>query len=111
MMNIMEIKGYKAIINYDQEIEMFRGEFIDLNGGADFYAKDIDTLRREGDISLKEFLRGCAEWGIEPRKIYSGKLMLRIPPVVHAKASAAAAAAGKSLNAWVAEVLNQAAIS
>lgn len=110
MMNIMEIKGYKAIINYDQEIEMFRGEFIDLNGGADFYAKDIDNLRREGDISLKVFLQGCAERGIEPRKIYSGKLMLRIPPAVHAKASATAAAAGKSLNAWAAEVLNQAAL-
>ena len=110
-MNIMEIDGYKAIINYDQEIEMFRGEFIDLNGGADFYAKDIDSLRREGGISLKVFLQSCAERGIEPRKIYSGKLMLRIPPSVHAKASATAAAAGKSLNAWVAEVLNEAVLS
>lgn len=111
MMNIMEIKGYKATLNYDQEINMFRGEFIDLNGGADFYGKDIDSLRREGEISLKVFLKACAERGIEPRKSYSGKLMLRIPPAVHAKASAAAAAAGKSLNAWAAEVLDHAALS
>lgn len=48
MMNIMEIDGYRAVIVYDPEIEMFRGEFIGLNGGADFYAKDIDGLRREG---------------------------------------------------------------
>ena len=41
MMNIIEIKGYKATLNYDQEINMFRGEFIDLNGSADFYGKDI----------------------------------------------------------------------
>lgn len=27
---------------------MLRGEFVGLNGGADFYAKDIDSLRREG---------------------------------------------------------------
>ncbi len=27
---------------------MFCGESIGLNGGADFYAKDIDGLRREG---------------------------------------------------------------
>lgn len=68
MMNIMEIQGYKAILNYDQKINMFRGEFIDLNGGADFYGKDIDSLRREGEISLKVFLKACAERGIEHRQ-------------------------------------------
>jgi len=56
MMNMMEIKGYRALIQYDPEIEMFRGEFIGLNGGADFYAKDIDGLRKEGEMSLKVFL-------------------------------------------------------
>ena len=40
MVNIIEINGYRAIIQYDPEIEMFRGEFIGLNGGADFYATD-----------------------------------------------------------------------
>ena len=44
MKNIMNINGYDAVINYDPEIEMFRGEFINLNGGADFYAADIKGL-------------------------------------------------------------------
>ena len=44
MINIMDIDGYKAVISYDPEVEMFRGEFFALNGGADFYAKDIDNL-------------------------------------------------------------------
>ncbi|STY64445.1 Uncharacterized protein encoded in hypervariable junctions of pilus gene clusters [Mannheimia haemolytica] len=38
MRNIMDINGYKAVIAYDPETELFRGEFIGLNGGADFYA-------------------------------------------------------------------------
>jgi predicted HicB family RNase H-like nuclease len=61
MMNMMEINGYRAIIQYDPEIEMFRGEFVDLNSGADFYAKDIDGLRREGELSLNVFLEMCSE--------------------------------------------------
>ena len=69
-MNITEIKGYKAAINYDQEINMFRGEFVVLNGGADFYAKDIGNLRREGEISLKVFLKACAERGKNPGKVF-----------------------------------------
>ena len=53
MMNLMHIDGYRAVIQYDPEIEMFRGEFVGLNGGADFYAKDIDGLHKEGAISFK----------------------------------------------------------
>jgi predicted HicB family RNase H-like nuclease len=73
---------------------MFRGEFIGLNGGADFYAKDIDGLRREGETSLKVFPDMCREDGVEPGKEYSGRFNLRVPPEVHAEIAAIAAAAG-----------------
>lgn len=72
MMNIMEIYDYRAVIQYDPEINKFRGEFIGLNGGADFYAIDIDSLRKEGEISLRVFLDMCQEDGVKPRKEYSG---------------------------------------
>jgi len=71
MMNIMEINGYRAVVQYDPDIEMFRGEFVGLNGGADFYAKDIDGLCKEGEISLKVFLDMCEEDNREPRKAHS----------------------------------------
>ena len=99
--------SYRAVIQYDPDIEMFRGEFIGLNGGADFYAKDIDGLRQEGEISLKVFLDMCQEEGVEPRKEYSGKFNLRVSPELHAEISARAAADGKSLNQWVVDMLDQ----
>ncbi len=92
MMNTMEINGYRAVIQYDPEIEMFRGEFIGLNGGADFYATDIDGLRQEGETSLQVFLEMCREDGVEPRKSYSGKFNLRIPARLHAEIAVKAAA-------------------
>jgi len=103
----MEINGYRAVIQYDPDIDMFRGEYIGLNGGADFYAKDIDSLRKEGEISLQVFLDMCREDGAEPRKAYSGKFNLRVPPQLHAEIATRAAAAGKSLNQWVADVLRE----
>ena len=66
-MTTMEIDGYRAIIRFDPDIEMFRGEFVDLNGGADFYARDVSGLRREGATSLRVFLEMCEEDGVEPR--------------------------------------------
>lgn len=104
-MNVMEINGYKAVISYDPDINRFRGEFIELNGGADFYAADVDALRREGETSLKVFLDLCQEKGLEPRRNFSGKFNVRISPDLHAKLALEAMAQGKSLNAVVAEKL------
>ncbi len=105
MMNIMKIDGYEAIINYDPDTDQFRGEFIDLNGGADFYATDIEQLRKEGQLSLKVFLDLCRQEGIDPQKKYSGKINLRVPPELHAALAAKAAADGKSFNRYVTDML------
>ena len=67
MINTMTIDGYDAVIQFDPDIKMFRGEFVGLNGGADFYAKSVDGLEKEGRTSLKVFLQMCKEKGIEPR--------------------------------------------
>ena len=57
MNNVMMIDGHKAVIQYDPETEMLRGEFIGLNGGADFYADNVADLHREGTASLQTFWR------------------------------------------------------
>lgn len=108
MKNVMEFDGgYQAVITYDPEIEMFRGEFVGLNGGADFYAKDPESLKREGKISLDVFLRMCTEDGVSPKKA-QGKFALRLDPDTYQQASVAAAAEGKSLNAFITDAVRQA---
>ena len=74
MQNVMEIDGYKALIAYDPDSNQFRGEFVEVNGGADFYAADVKSLKREGKVSLKVFIDMCREDGVKPRKSHSGKL-------------------------------------
>ena len=108
-MNTMTFNGYQAVIMFDPDIQMFRGEFIGLNGSADFYAKDVDGLHREGEISLRVFLEACAEDGVDPHKHFSGKFSLRVAPELHEAAATAAAAQGQSLNQWAAEAIRQAA--
>ena len=108
MKNVMAINGYKALIAFDPETNLFRGEFIDINGGADFYAADVKSLHREGEISLRVFLDMCREDGVQPGKSYSGKLMVRLPVHLHQRAAVSAASHGKSLNAWFADVVAEA---
>jgi len=109
MMNLMKINGVNAVITYDPDIEMFRGEFVELNGGADFYAKDIENLKKEGAISLKIFLDACNKRNLEPMKKYSGKFNVRVPTNLHANIVSAAMAEGKSLNQWIVDTLEHAA--
>lgn len=108
MNNLMTIGGHKAVISFDPERGLFRGEFTGLAGGADFYAKDVDGLKREGEISLRVYLAACAKRGIEPLAKASGALNLRVSPELHRAATAAAKASGMSLNQWAAAVIREA---
>ena len=67
-MSIMIVDGYQARIEYDADLDRFRGEILGLNGGADFYGKNPKELRSEFKKSLQTFLEVCAEKGIEPRR-------------------------------------------
>ena len=106
-MNIMTLDGYSAKIEYDAELDVFRGEILGLTGGADFYGKNPKELRAEFKKSLQVFLDVCREKGIEPRRNYSGKFNLRIPPELHEQLAIAAQAEGKSINALAQEALRQ----
>ena len=105
-MNIMVVDGYKAKLEYDPELDQFRGEILGLNGCADFYGKTPASLRREFRKSLKVFLEVCKEKGLSPTKQYSGKFNLRIPPGLHRDIAARAKAENKSINQWVCDILN-----
>ncbi|RXZ42677.1 type II toxin-antitoxin system HicB family antitoxin [Crenobacter cavernae] len=107
MNNVMTISGHQAVIVYDPDIEMFRGEFVNLNGGADFYAADIAGLKREGELSLKVFLDECQARGIEPLRPVSGKLALRMPPELHRRLILEAARLGTSLNTLITRQLER----
>lgn len=103
MINTLLIGSHTAVIVFDSEIEMFRGEFIGLNGGADFYAYSVDELKKEGATSLAIFLDECRRDGIEPYKSYSGKVTTRLTPERHAALAVTAQATGVSIN----ELLNE----
>lgn len=104
MNNVVEINGEKAVIAFDPEIRMLRGEFIGLNGGADFYVESVHDLIEEGRKSLAVYLEMCRTKGIEPSRKFSGKFNVRLTPDDHA-----AAASAKNLNEWIVGMIREAA--
>ena len=108
MNNVMTFDGgYKAVISYDPELEMFRGEFVGLNGGADFYSSDLAGLKREGKISLDTFLAVCREKNL-PVKKKEGRFALRLDPALYDQVMLAAKSQGMSINRFIEENLKKA---
>lgn len=106
-MNTMTLDGYHARIEYDAELDTFRGEILGLNGGADFYGRNPKELRAEFRKSLHAFLAVCEEKGIEPRRHYSGRFNLRISPDLHERLAIAAQVKGTSVNKLAQEALQK----
>lgn len=108
MNNIIDINGYKAVVSFDPEINMFRGEFVSLSGGADFYSDTVSGLHEEARRSLHIYLEMCKEKGIKPQKAFSGRLNIRLDPATHKAAAIAARAAHESLNEWAGKLIQKA---
>ena len=101
----MMYKGYAARIDYSDDDGCFVGRVAGLRDLITFHGETVAALRRAFEEAVDFYLTTCVERGETPNKPYSGKLMLRLPPEVHAHAAMMAAAHGKSLNQWAAEVL------
>jgi predicted HicB family RNase H-like nuclease len=101
----MTVDGYSAKIEYDEDTDLFRGQILGLTAGAEFYGSNPDELRMEFKRSLDVFLEVCRERGDEPRKQFSCKFNLRIPPDLHEKLALTAQAHRKSLNSFAQEAL------
>jgi predicted HicB family RNase H-like nuclease len=107
-MNTMSHKGYTARIEFDDRDNIFVGRVLGLHTMISFHGEAVKELRAAFTSAIDEFLRDCKEQGVRPEKPASGKLMLRVPPEVHGAALVAAQAAGKSLNQWATDVLEEA---
>ena len=108
-MNTMSYKGYTARVDFDERDSIFVGRVLGLRDIISFEGSTVVKLRAEFQAAINDFLRDCAERGIAPEKPASGKIMLRVPPEIHAAATVAAQASGKSLNQWATEALRDAA--
>jgi predicted HicB family RNase H-like nuclease len=107
-MKTMTYKRYAARIEYSEEDGCFVGHIAGIKDVIGFHGESVSELRAAFREAVDDYLTTCEKLGRPPQKPYSGKLMLRIPPEVHARAAMMAEAQGKSLNQWAADVLEEA---
>jgi len=103
----MKHKGYEAIIKYSDEDETFIGEVINSQDILVFDGQTVDEVKESFYSVVDEYLEDCEKEGIEPKKPFSGQFITRLKPVLHQKLYIGAKKAGKSMNAFVEEALEE----
>ena len=104
-MKTMQYKGYAARIEYSDEDKCFVGHIAGIRDIVGFHGVSVDSLCMAFEEAVDDYLETCKQADIPPQRPYSGKVMLRISPEVHAEIAMKAEASGKSLNQWAAEAL------
>ncbi len=108
MSNVMNYKGYSARVDYDDDDGIFFGQVAGLRDGIGFHADTVEALRDAFHEAVDDYLETCAKVGKDPDREYSGKVMLRLDPELHARIAKSAELAGMSINQWGERVFSQA---
>ena len=107
-MSDMTYKDYSARVEYDAHDRIFVGHLAGIRDVIGFHGKTVAQLERAFREAVDDYLDACAQLGQKPDKPFSGRLLVRVAPELHARASSAARRDGVSLNQWVAEALERA---
>lgn len=108
-MTVLTYNGYAASVTVDPDELILVGRLVGIDDVIGFHADSGKELMAAFREAVDDYVEACAKIGKKPQKPYSGNVMFRIDPIVHAQAAMAAQLAGKSLNAWGESALRAAA--
>ncbi|WP_310489627.1 type II toxin-antitoxin system HicB family antitoxin [Chamaesiphon sp. VAR_69_metabat_338] len=104
---MLNYKEYIGSIEVDVESGLLHGRVLDIRDMVTVQGVTVAEARQELETSVDDYLDFCAELGQEPEKPFSGKLPFRTSAEHHRLIFLEANKAGKSMNAWMDEVLVQ----
>lgn len=101
----MEYRGYIGEVVFDDSTGMLHGTVLNTRDVITFETGMADQVEREFHIAIDDYIKSCAEDGVEPEKPYSGDLRVRLGTDLHRTLALEAARVKVSLNALIKERL------
>lgn len=105
---MMQYKTYRAAVEFDDSVGAFVGRVLNTKDVLTFEGASVKELKQALRDTVEEYLAWCRERGEEPERGYSGQFRLRLRPDLHRQVAVTAESRGKSLNAFIAETLEDA---
>lgn len=107
MSNTLKYRGYHGQIEFSAEDNLFIGHVIGIQDSLNFHGSSIDEITSSFHDCIDGYLEMCKTFGREPDKEYKGSFNVRISPQLHRSAAVQAEAAGKSLNQFIQEAIEE----
>ncbi len=108
MNNTLNYRGFTAKVEFSADDNVFFGRLLGIDAIVTFHAETVEELKSSMKESVDFYIEVCEKKGKKPKKIYSGKLMFRLPSELHARIAETAAKRGKSINEFGKEVFEAA---
>jgi predicted HicB family RNase H-like nuclease len=105
---MMEYRGYKAQIDFDEDAGLFMGEVINTHDGIRFQGRSAEELRDGFHRAVDDYIEWCSLRRRDSSHPLAGRVAVRLPPELHRSVLAAAEREGKHLSAWIVERLGEA---
>ena len=101
-MDFLKYKGYKGSVEYNEKDNCLFGRVQGMSKDLILYeGATLEELRADFEAGVDDYLEGCREKGVEPKKPYSGVLNLRMTPELHSQVAIVAATSGTSINDYI----------
>ena len=110
MSNVLNYKGYSALVEFDADDRIFFGRVAGIADGVSFHGDTVDDLISAFREAVEDYLESCGKIGKKPERPYSGSVMIRVSPELHARIALTAELAGKSINQFGEELFERAVI-
>ncbi len=106
---MMDYKGYEAQIDFDADAGVFVGEVINTRDGIIFTGRSVDELHAAFHAAVEEYLELSSDIAANTDHPFSGRIAIRINPILHRAIATCAERDRKSVSAWIADRLSEAA--
>jgi len=107
-MNNLTYKGYYANIQFEADSDVFVGRLAGITDIVVFESDTVEGLKTAFVEAVDDYLVHCKRIGKQAQRAFSGKLMLRIDPEIHAEvALATELTRAKSMNEFAEAALHK----
>jgi predicted HicB family RNase H-like nuclease len=104
---MLSYKGFLGSADYDDDAEVFYGTLLNANVIMSFRGASVKELKASFRNVVETYLDDCKNEGIEPERTFSGKITVRISPLLHRRIAVKAASRKESMNRYLEELLER----
>jgi predicted HicB family RNase H-like nuclease len=106
--NYLQYKKYIGTVQFDADDRIFHGHVLGINDSISFEGTSVEELEQDFKAAIENYFETCQKIGKDPEKPFKGAFNLRLDPSLHELLVTGALREGKTLNAFVKDVLQKA---